>query len=163
MFATFNCNRCFKVIREFPWDEERAIQLEPHISIKNSGGCWFWNWLTLQILHLCFANWNWRAVTLDLLSFFSWGFEIPEIEWILVVEIAILLSTIMNDHFRDSLTLSMKVERFENKVFHQRSSLFHYTKFSYSINVNFELEVERIVIHILRIKAVKLLEVSVTC
>ena len=126
MFATFNCNRCFKVIREFPWDEERAIQLERHISIKNSGGCWFWNWLTLQILHLYFANWNWRAVTFDLLSFFSLGFQIPEIGWILVVENAIFLSTTMNDHFRDSLTLSMKVEGFDNKVFHQRSSLFHY-------------------------------------
>lgn len=126
MFATFNCNRCFKVIREFPWDEERAIQLEQHISIKNSRGCWFWNWLTLQILHLYFANWNWRAVTFDLLSFFSLGFQIPEIGWILVVENAIFLSTTMNDHFRDSLTLWMKVEGFENKVFHQRSSLFHY-------------------------------------
>ena len=68
----------------------------------------------------------------------------------------------MNDHFRDFLTLSMKVEGFENKVFHQRSSLFHY-QFSYSINVNFEHDVERIVIHILRLKAVKLLEGSVTC
>lgn len=162
MFATFNCNRCFKVIREFPWDEERAIQLERHISIKNSRGCWFWNWLTLQILHLYFANWNWRAVTFDLLSFFSLGFQIPEIGWILVVENAIFLSTTMNDHFEILLHCGWKL-----KVLRIRYSISEAvcstTKFSYSINVNFEHEVERIVIHILRLKAVKLLEVSVTC
>lgn len=38
VFAALNCNRCFKVIREFPKDQEMAIQLERHISIKNSGG-----------------------------------------------------------------------------------------------------------------------------